>query len=158
MNFYKPFALLLVFGLVFQTTAAAQQTTPPADKRDEMSAELKENAFTMVENSIGQMNDYITSGIKVDEFYGGGSVEAEELPFNTMNKQVLMYIPNFFDLIKKLGRADFERTVALANKFERPEIRLYVRLRIVRALLLPDSEIDEKEKKEREQLVSDDMH
>lgn len=113
-----------------------------------------EKAFTMVENSIGQMNEYINSGIKMDEFYGGGSVEAEELPFNTMNKQVLMYVPNSFFLIKNLGRADFERTAALADKFERPEIRLYVRLRIAQSLL--DAKADEKEQKDHDRLTGGD--
>ena len=100
------------------------------------------------------MNEYINSGIKMDEFYAGGAVEADELLFNSMNKQVLMYIPNSSDLMKNLGRADFERAVGLADKFERPEIRLFVRLRIVQALL--DADAAEKEKMEREQLVSDD--
>ncbi len=113
-----------------------------------------ERAFTIVESGIGQMNEYISSGIKMDEFFGGGSVEAEELLFNTMNKQVLMYIPNSSDLMKNLARADFERAVGLADKFERPEIRLFIRLRIAQSLL--DAKAAEKENKDRNQLAGDD--
>ncbi len=113
-----------------------------------------ERAFSIVESGIGQMNEYISSGIRIDEFYGGGSVEAEELLFNTMNKQVLMYVPNSSELIKNLARADFERTVGLADKFERPEIRLFIRLRIAQSLL--DAKAAEKEKKDRDQLGSDE--
>jgi len=113
-----------------------------------------EHAFTIVESGIGQMNEYINSGIKMDEFYAGGAVEADELLFNSMNRQVLMYIPNSSDLLKNLGRADFERTIGLADKFERPEIRLFVRLRIAQALL--DADAAEKEKKDRESLTGDD--
>lgn len=118
------------------------------------SVAAPEHAFTIVESGIGQMNEYINSGIKMDEFYAGGAVESDELLFNSMNKQVLMYIPNSSDLMKNLGRADFERTVSLADKFERPEIRLFVRLRIAQALL--DADAVEKEKRERDQLVSED--
>jgi hypothetical protein len=57
-------------------------------------------------------------------------------------------------LFKNLGRADFQRTVSLAEKFGRPEIRLYVRLKIVQALLDPN--MAEKEKQARNQLVADD--
>lgn len=118
------------------------------------SVAAPERAFTIVESGIGQMNEYINSGIKLDEFYGNGAVEADELLFNAMNKQVLMYIPNSSDLLKNLGRADFDRTVSLADNFDRPEIRLFVRLRIVQSLL--DENAAEKEKKDREQLTGDD--
>ncbi|HVE58983.1 MAG TPA: hypothetical protein VNB22_19320 [Pyrinomonadaceae bacterium] len=113
-----------------------------------------EQAFALVESSIGQMNGYISAGIRMDEFYGGGAVEADELLFNSMNKQVLMSIPNSSVLMKNLGCADFERAVALADKFDRPEIRLFVRLRLVQALL--DADAAEKEQNEREQLVTDE--
>ncbi len=118
------------------------------------SVAAPEHAFTIVESGIAQMNEYINSGIKMDEFYAGGAVESDELLFNSMNRQVLMYIPNASDLMKNLGCADFERTVSLADKFERPEIRLFVRLRIAQALL--DADAAEKEKKDRESLTGDD--
>ena len=113
-----------------------------------------ERSFSMLESGIGQMNRYIDSGIRMDEFYTSGAVERDELLFNSINKQVLMYVPNAADLMKNLGRADFERTVSLADKFERPEIRLFVRLRIAQSLL--DEKAAEKEKKDRRQLVGGD--
>jgi hypothetical protein len=118
------------------------------------SVAAPEQAFLIIENGIGQMNEYINSGIKLDDFYAAGAVESDELLFNTMNRQALLNVPNSFDLLKNLARADFERTVGLADKFERPEIRLFVRLRIAQALL--DTKAAEKEDKQREQLVGDD--
>jgi hypothetical protein len=145
----------------------AQQMMPAVlRKQTELEAAVKiaavysvaapEQAFTIVENGIGQMNQYINSGIKLNEFYGAGAGEADELLFNSINKQVLIHIPNSVDLMKNLGRADFERAVNLADKFERPEIRQFVRLRIAQALL--DGNAAEKEKKDREQLVGDDEY
>lgn len=115
------------------------------------SVAAPERAFMMFEGSIGAMNDFINSGIKLDEFYGGGAAEADELLFLSINKQVLMYVPNSVELIRNLSNADFERTVALADKFERPEIRLFVRLRIAQALL--DAKAAQKEKADLAQMV-----
>jgi len=71
-----------------------------------------------------------------------------------MNKPMLMYVPNSAELIKNLARADLPRTVALADKFERPEIRLFARVRIAHALL--DSQAAEKEEQERGKLAGED--
>lgn len=113
-----------------------------------------ERSFTLIENGIAQMNEVINSGIRLDEFYDAGAVETDELLFKSMSTQGLMHLPNSTGLIRNLARADFERTVRLADKFERPEIRLFVRLRIAHALL--DSRATEKEKTEREQLAGDE--
>ena len=141
-----------------------QMTPAQLRKRPELEASIKiaavysvaapENAFTILENNIGQMNQYINSGIKISGFYDAGADEAEELSFNSMHRQVLMYIPVASNLLKNLGRADFERAVSLAEKFERPEIRLYVRLRIAQSML--DANAAEKEKRDREQLTSNE--
>jgi hypothetical protein len=113
-----------------------------------------DEAFTIVENSIGQMNEYINAGILLDEFYDYGSVERDELLYNSMERQALLHLPNSVDLMKNLARSDFERAVNLADKFGRPETRLLVRLRIAQSLL--DAEAAEKEKKMREQIESEE--
>jgi hypothetical protein len=56
-------------------------------------------------------------------------------------------------LLKNLARADLERAISAADKFTRPEIRLFARLRILQALL--DENAAEKENAERERLASD---
>lgn len=111
-------------------------------------------AFTIVETGIGQMNELINAGIALDKFYDSGSVERDELIYEQMSRQLLLHIPNSIDLLKNLACADFERAVHLADKFERSEIRLLVRLRIVQSLL--DREASEKEKKMREKVETGD--
>ena len=115
-----------------------------------------EQAFTIVEIGIEGMNSYIDAGIKIDEFYDFGSLEAGELLYGSMNRQLLLHLPNSTVLLKNLASADFERTVRLADKFGRPEIRLFGRLRIVQILL--DREAAEKEKKARQQVESEDEY
>ena len=115
-----------------------------------------DQAFMMVEAGVEQMNSYIDAGIRLDEFYDYGSLEAGELLYNSMDRQLLLHLPNSTVLLKNLARADFERTVSLTNKFVRPEIRLFARLRLVQTLL--DREAVEKEKKAREQIESHDEY
>lgn len=102
---------------------------------DVYSSAEPEQAFALIENVIAQSNEYINSGVKMDEFNNTGETKANELLFGSMNKQFQFYIPNSFELLKNLGHADLERAVGLADRFERPEIRLFVRLRIAQALL-----------------------
>lgn len=117
---------------------------------------VPEKAFTIVEIGFEQMNPYIDAGIKLDVFYDYGSVEAGELLYDAMNRQLLLHLPNSTVLLKNLASADFERTVRLADKFGRPEIRLFGRLRIVQILL--DREAAEKEKKAREKVETEDEY
>lgn len=118
------------------------------------SAVAPEQAFTLVENSVGQMSEYINSGILLSEFYNFGGIESGELLYDSINQQSLLHSPNSIISLKNLAHTDFERTLNLANQFGRPEIRLHVRLLIAQALL--DAEAVEKEKKMREKVQSED--
>jgi hypothetical protein len=109
-----------------------------------------DEAFTIVESGIRQMNEYISAAIKLDEFYDAGAVESEELLLTTINRQHLTLVPTSPALIKNLAAADFARTVKLADGFQRPEIRLFVRLRIAEAVL--DARAPDNEKRRREKL------
>lgn len=108
-----------------------------------------EQAFAMIESNIAQMNEIINAGVTLDEFYEYGSVENGELMFSAMNRHGLMHVQRATDLVKNLAKADFDRAANLAEKFGRPEIRLFVRLKLTQSLL--DPKAAEREKTEREQ-------
>jgi hypothetical protein len=116
-----------------------------------------EHAFAIVENSIAQMNEYISAGIRLGKFFDVESIENGELLYDSVNRKALQHAPNSAVLLKNLARADFKRTVALADKFTRPEIRLLVRMRIAQALLKPE-ETSEKDKKMLERIKSEDEY
>jgi hypothetical protein len=115
-----------------------------------------DRAFAMLENGAAQMNDFINAGIMLDEFYSYGSQKQDELIYNAINRQALTHVENSVELLKNLAKADFARTVDLADKFARPEIRVFVRLKLAQALL--DAQAAEREKKEREQMHSEHDH
>lgn len=115
-----------------------------------------EAGFMIAETGIEQMNRYINAAINLDEFYDFGSTESGELLYAAANRQALLHVPHSTALLKNLARTDFDRTVRLADKFERSDIRLLVRLRIVQALL--DADATEKEKKMREKVETEDEY
>ena len=140
----------------------ALQLMPPAvRKQSDLEAVAKiagvyavvepERAFELIESSIGQMNEVIGAAIRLDEFGSSGAVEQNELLFLAMTKPILMYIPRASTLMKNLALADFERAVSLADRFERPEIRLFLRLRIAQAVL--DAKTSEREISDPNQLT-----
>lgn len=118
------------------------------------SSVAPDEAFTLVESVIAQTNEFISAGIALDGFYNRGSIEAGELHYDAINRQALLHVRNSINLLKNLAHADFARTVAFADKFQRPEVRLLVRLRLVQAFL--DAEAAEKEKNMRKQAESAD--
>ena len=112
-----------------------------------------EQAFAVLENGIAQSDEYVNAGIKLGDFFTVRAAEQDELFFSSINSQYLTAIPNSTVLLRRLARADFERTVGLADKFQRPEIRLFMRLRVLEAVF--DENAAEKEKSAREQLEGD---
>jgi hypothetical protein len=112
-----------------------------------------QTAFSMLENSVGQINDLIAASVLINEFYDYGAIENDELLFEAINRQSLSHVSRGISLINNLAAADFERTVNLADKFARPEIRLFVRLKIAEAML--DDEAAEREKQTRQQIENE---
>lgn len=112
-----------------------------------------EQSFAVLENGIAQSDEYINAGIKLGDFFTVRKEERDELFFSAINSEYLTFIPNSSVLFRHLASADFERTVGLADKFQRPEIRLFMRLRVLEAIL--DENAAEKEKAARERLAGD---
>lgn len=104
-----------------------------------------EQGFAFLESNVSFFNDLIGAGILLDEFNEDGAVENEEVRLDRVRDESYRNLPKGVALIKSLSAADFDRTVAFAEKFSRPEVRFYARLRVAEALLNPDAEADEKE-------------
>ncbi len=139
-------------------------TTPVTDKAivsagrvvGAYSIAAPDRAFNMFETGIEEMNSYIDAAIKLDEFYAYGSTDSGELHYDAMNRHLLLLVPDATRVLSNLAHADFERSVRLTNKFARPEIQIYGRLRILQVLL--DREAAEKEKAAREQIKMEDEY
>lgn len=104
-----------------------------------------EQSFNFLESNAAFFNDIIAAGILLDEFNEYGSVVKDEVRLDAAARESYRNLSKGVMLIKTLSAADFDRTVAFADKFSRAEVRFCARLRIADALLNPQAEADEKE-------------
>jgi hypothetical protein len=103
-----------------------------------------EHSFSFLESNIGYFNDLISAAILLSEFNEYGAVVDEEVRLDNIKSESYRNAPNAVRLIRNLSAADFERTIGLADKFSRSEVRFFTRYRIIEALLNPNAEEEEK--------------
>lgn len=110
-----------------------------------------DEAFTLLEGNLSFFNDLIAAGILLDDFNEYGSVKSDEVDLDVARAESYRNVPGGVALLKKLAAADFDRAVALAERFARPETRFFARFRIAEALLDPNAEKTEKEMQQSEE-------
>lgn len=140
--------------------AEANQYLPTSlDKLKKMDSALKiahasvlvkpADGFLIVENNINQSNNLIAAGILINDFYEYQTMDGDEVKFDQMQRQSLTHTPNAVALMKALAAADFDRAKSLADRFSRPEIRTFTRLKLIEALLNPEAEANEKTQRDQ---------
>jgi tetratricopeptide (TPR) repeat protein len=103
-------------------------------------------AFGILERTIDRANDEVTKALLLDKIARSGVVKKGEIRLSQSGM-----IP--FDLavfkygksVAALANADFDRTKAAADRFERNELRLIVRLLLAQALLSKDDQDQKRE-------------
>lgn len=129
---------------------AEQLTNPQAQQMKDFTekwtlaggyATLKpEKSFALVEDTIFRLNDVIAAFIKISEFQSGeAAVENGELKMGDYGTHMFGFFSSTTDLMGKLIEADYPRTKALADKFDRPEFKVETRLTIANILVHPKS-------------------
>ena len=103
-----------------------------------------DQSFSFLEANFNYFNDIISAAILLGEFNDYGAVKDDELRLDTVEAESYRNAPKAVQLIKNLSAADFEKTVGLAEKFSRSEVRFLSRYRIAEALLDPNAEENEK--------------
>ena len=92
-------------------------------------------AFAMIEPIIDRTNEDVSKLLLVDKIVKSGAVKNGEILMNQpqipIDYAMLQYSPG----VAALGKADFDRTKALADRFQRNELRIVARLLLAQALL-----------------------
>lgn len=95
-----------------------------------------ENSLAMIEPTIVKTNELLNASILLNRFSGNESNRADEITMlffqSTLSQYGFYYNQSDF---AKLAAANFERTKSLADGFQRPEARIFMRLIIVQAIL-----------------------
>jgi hypothetical protein len=95
-------------------------------------------AFSMTDSIIPEINQYNRALVVTSKFKDSSNrfIDEFSLP-NSSNSQGFGYLTGgiYFDgVLSKLAIKDFEKTISLINKFERPEIRLSLKLNLIEFL------------------------
>ena len=107
-----------------------------------------DKAFPLLEDAIFRLNDTISAFVKVGEFVdvNGDMIEDGEIQVGSfggdISRELLRNLGATDTTIRSLAVADFARTRALTNKFDRPEARILSKMLVLRGIL-----VSEKEKK-----------
>lgn len=102
-----------------------------------------EMAFNILEDAVFRANDLISSFVRIAEFIDvaeemvvDGEVQVGAFGGN-MIRGLTREIGVAEGTISKLANTDLDRTRALTNRFDRPEIRVMVKMLVLRTLLDP---------------------
>src|SRR6185295_12547942 len=97
-------------------------------------------AFTMVERIIDRANDDVGKLLLLDKIISSGIVKRGEIRLqNSGMMSVDFAVFKYGKGVAALANADFDRTKAAADRFQRNELRLLVRLLLAQALLRADN-------------------
>jgi hypothetical protein len=93
-------------------------------------------AFGLVEGVIDRANGDVAKAVFLDKIVKSGVVKSGEIRLQNSGVIPIDFaVFKFGQGITALANADFERTKAAADRFERPELRLMARLMLAQALL-----------------------
>jgi DNA polymerase III delta prime subunit len=93
--------------------------------------------LAVLEPVIDQLNELIAAGALLGGFYSEQFVRDEEIQLGPMNDFIMMFANQYAADLNALASEDFERTKAVADRFQRGEVRTLARLLIVRSILSP---------------------
>ena len=102
-----------------------------------------EKAFPLLEETIGRANDTLAAFIKVGEFIDVNEdfITDGEVQVGAFGGQMVRGLTKELGMadstIEVLAKADFDKTKNVANRFDRLEIRVLVKMMVLRTLLSP---------------------
>jgi hypothetical protein len=100
-----------------------------------------EKAFPVLEDTIGRANETLAAFIKVGEFIDVAEevIQDGELQVGAFGGQMVRGLTSELGMadstIQVLAKADFAKTRALTNRFDRAEIRILAKMMVLRAVL-----------------------
>ena len=99
-------------------------------------------AFALAERTVDQANSQISLLMLVDRVVKSGAVKKSEIILDQGGIMPLDFIVfRYGKGVAALAKSDFNRTRALADRFERQELRILARLLIVKGILTPEQPI-----------------
>jgi hypothetical protein len=96
-------------------------------------------AFAIAERTVDHANNQISALMLLDRIVKSGAVKKGEIILEQSGVMPLDFLVfKYGKGVATLAKADFNRTRALADRFERSELRLMARLLIIKGILRPE--------------------
>ena len=96
-------------------------------------------SLEILEPVVEQVNELLGAAIILGGFFTEEFIRDDEVMLEPIAMVTTEFFNQYVGDIRALARADFERTKALANKFQRDEIRIMVQLVIAQSILSPQN-------------------
>lgn len=93
--------------------------------------------LSTLEPVIDQLNELIAAAALLGGFFSEQFVRDDEIQLGPLNSFIAMFANQYAGDLNALASEDFERTKAVADKFQRDEVRTLARLLIVQSILSP---------------------
>jgi hypothetical protein len=98
-------------------------------------------AFSIIERTIDSANDQIAKLLLLDKILKSGAIKKGEIRLQQSGMMPIDFaVFKYGKSVAALAKVDFDRTKAAADRFERNELRLMVRLLLAQALLRGDDQ------------------
>jgi hypothetical protein len=94
-------------------------------------------SLAILEPAVDQLNELLAAGVVLGGFFAEELVQDDEIMMEPLTSVSNEIFNTYIGDLSTLARADFERTRALADRFQRPEIRSIARLLVAHSVLTP---------------------
>lgn len=101
-------------------------------------------SFVIVEPMIDQVNELVNAAAVLGSFIAPEFMRDDEAMMSLASRPIAMLSTQFNKELAALLTSDFERTKAVADRFQRNELRILARLLIARNVLVPPSPEEDK--------------
>jgi hypothetical protein len=96
-----------------------------------------DRSLTMLEPIVDQLNELLAAATVLGGFFVEELVRDDELMLEPLVMFSSQFMSHYLNDLKHLALADFERTKALADRFQRDEARIMARLLVVQSIIGP---------------------
>ncbi|MFN7930240.1 MAG: hypothetical protein U0Y68_20410 [Blastocatellia bacterium] len=115
---------------------------PPTRRKDEQLIRLADEyqqlevarSFALLEPMVSRLNELTAAAALLDQWQEEKAVRQGEWRMQSSNVVTNMW-QNYAGTVSRLAKEDFARALAIANRAERNELRLLVKLRLLQSLL-----------------------
>jgi hypothetical protein len=92
-------------------------------------------SLAILEPAVDQLNELLAAGVVLGSFFAEELVQDDEIMMEPLTAVSNEIFNTYMGDVGALARSDFERTRALADRFQRPEIRTIARLLVAQSVL-----------------------